>query len=536
MELLARANAVTRDELTGRLARAESAGILALEGNRVRFTHRLLASGVYTAAAPAARRAMHRTLAALETLPELTARHLALSSATGNEEIFAALDSAADSAHARGAPAAAAELLDLAIGLGGDDPVRRLRSADNHFLAGNTARAAEVLGRVETMEPGVLRATASSLLATVLMYRNEHHRAVELLRSAADDAAGNVAVLVQVLLRLSFALNSIGELDDARRCARDAVKLAEELSVSAVTSAALPWWSRSTSNGARPGEKALWRALQLYDSTFDVPIIFRAPFVHALTLSWTGHLEQAHRELTAARRLCVERGAESDMMAIAGFLAINHLWRGQLPEAAAEVAEPSNAPNSSAVRRPDHPDDRAGRRGRLRRSRGRRSRRCALGARRDQEPQHVPRRRLAGDDAVFPRGVAGPAPRGVAGAEHRVPGRRASAGDRADVRLAPARRHRGHGGVGRFDEAAALTGELERNGVEHDRAWMKAVGARCRAMLVAAGGDTRGAERIAHRAMAEHDRLPMPFERARTQLVLVGCSAGYARSRRRQRI
>ncbi|PRC61679.1 hypothetical protein C6A85_07220, partial [Mycobacterium sp. ITM-2017-0098] len=77
------------------------------------------------------------------------------------------------------------------------------------------------------------------LLATVRMYENEHTEAVELLRHALDDAAGNVPVLVQVLLRLSFALNNIGDLDDARRHVRDAVKLAEELGVPGITSAAL---------------------------------------------------------------------------------------------------------------------------------------------------------------------------------------------------------------------------------------------------------------------------------------------------------
>ena len=37
------------------------------------------------------------------------------------------------------------------------------------------------------------------------------------------------------------------------------------------------------------------------------------------------------------RKVCVERGAESDMMAFDGFLAINHVWRGQLADAAAEA-------------------------------------------------------------------------------------------------------------------------------------------------------------------------------------------------------
>lgn len=521
-ELLARANNATVEELTGRLEHLESAGIVALTGNRVRFTHPLLASGVYTDAGPTARRAMHRTMGRLETQPELRARHLALASASGDEEIFTALDQAADSARARGAPAAAAELVDLAIGLGGGDPLRRMKAAENHFLAGNTAKAAAALGRVDSIEPAILRALATSLLATVRMYDNEHSSAVELLRSALDDAAGNAPVQVQVLLRLSFALNNIGELDDARRHARDAVKLAEELGVPGVTSAALAW---SVHVGFQCGrgldEEALARALKLYDSAFDVPIIFRAPFVHALAMSWTGRLDQAHEELTALRSVCVERGAESDMMAVAGFLAINHLWRGQLAEAEAEAAE--------AVERAEQlgGDDvliipmtvrgaMAAYAGRVEDARA--DARWVLGAIKNRQASHIAdwpgmtlcfleeslgnhREALDALDTSFLE--RGQAPATELMYSWHLP-------DVIEAMI----------GVGRLDDAEFLTGAIEQNGLEHDRRWMKAVGSRCRAMLLAARADVGAAEQEAHRAMAEHDLLPMPFERARTQLLL----------------
>ena len=48
---------------------------------------------------------------------------------------------------------------------------------------------------------------------------------------------------------------------------------------------------------------------------------------------------------------------------------------------------------------------------------------------------------------------------------------------------------------------------------------MKAAAARCRGMLLAAQGDLDAASRAVDMAMTEHDRLPMPFERARTQLL-----------------
>ena len=74
--------------------------------------------------------------------------------------------------------------------------------------------------------------------------------------------------------------------------------------------------------------------------------------------------------------------------------------------------------------------------------------------------------------------------------------------------------------VARADEAEPLVDALERNGRKQDRPWMLAVGARCRAMVQAARGDVEAAVHSAHRALTEHDRLPMPFERARTQLLL----------------
>jgi DNA-binding CsgD family transcriptional regulator len=74
--------------------------------------------------------------------------------------------------------------------------------------------------------------------------------------------------------------------------------------------------------------------------------------------------------------------------------------------------------------------------------------------------------------------------------------------------------------LGRLDDALPLVEALEVHGAESDRAWMLAVGARCRSMLQAARGDLVEAEQTLQRALVQHDRLQMPFERARTQLFL----------------
>jgi DNA-binding CsgD family transcriptional regulator len=74
--------------------------------------------------------------------------------------------------------------------------------------------------------------------------------------------------------------------------------------------------------------------------------------------------------------------------------------------------------------------------------------------------------------------------------------------------------------LGQIFEAEPMIEALEHNGHRLDRPWMLAIGARCRSMWLAAQGDLEAATCMVHRAMSEHDRLPMPFERARTQLLL----------------
>ncbi|MGE2834756.1 helix-turn-helix transcriptional regulator [Mycobacterium sp. SMC-4] len=521
VELLARAADATPEHVSDLLEEAEAHGVVVLEGNRVRFSHPLLAGVIYNDAAAAVRRATHRVLAGLESHPELRARHLALASTQGDGEIFSALDAAGESARARGAPAAAAELIDLAITLGGDTAVRRLKSAENHFLAGDMVRSREVLGLVEDYEPPIVRALASILLATVDMYDNRHTEAVRLLRAALDDAAGNTPMLVQVLLRLSFALNSIGDSDEARRHIRDGVKLAEELGIPGITSAALAWSVQLNFQCGRGlDEAALDRALELYDSSLDLPIIFRAPLVHALALSGTGRLDEAHRQLLTLRTVAQERGAESDMMTIAGFLAINHIWRGEIAEAQLEAAE--------AVERAEQLGGDevlivpmtvraavAAFAGHVDQARADAEWVLEAASRRASTLADWPGMTLCfleeslGDhraalDALDPSFLDPPE---VAVTElmlcWHLP-------DVIDAMV----------GVGRLEDAETLTAALESNGERQRRTWMKAVGARCRAMVLAAAGDVAAAEQSVRQAMAEHDSLPMPFERARTQLVL----------------
>lgn len=168
VDLVAAAIDTEHERAVELLESAEQHGVVVIEGSRIRFAHPLLATGVYTGVSADERRRMHGKLAAVVDEPELQARHLALAATSGDEATVGALERAAATAHARGAPAAAAELIELALSLGGDTPERRMRLAAYCFDGGDPPRACTLLqGVVGDLEPGPLRAEARHMLAVV---------------------------------------------------------------------------------------------------------------------------------------------------------------------------------------------------------------------------------------------------------------------------------------------------------------------------------------------------------------------------------
>lgn len=113
------------EQVTRVVEAAEDDGIVVLEGHSVRFAHPLLAHGVYTGASPSLRRELHRRICAVVEDPELRARHMALAATGSDAQTLSVIDAGARAAAQRGAPAAAAELLRLAITVGGDTVERR---------------------------------------------------------------------------------------------------------------------------------------------------------------------------------------------------------------------------------------------------------------------------------------------------------------------------------------------------------------------------------------------------------------------------
>jgi DNA-binding CsgD family transcriptional regulator len=524
VEVVARATNSEVDLIVGVLSEAENNGILTIEGNGIRFAHPLLATGVYTDAAPAQRRAMHRRLAALVDQPELKARHLALSATSAEPATLESLDAAADSARKRGAPEAAAEFLDLAIGLGADTAQRRMQSANLHFSAGDLGRARTMLeDTVRQLPAGRVRADALASLAAVRLLDGSFGEAAALLERALGEVGDQLSAQVQLLVTLSFAQLNAGDLDAAADTIENAVASAERLAHPHLLSQALSMGVIVRfQRGDGLDEPNLQRALELEDREAPTPVTLRPSMQNVLLMAWTGRLEDANREILAIRRRCMERGEESEMMFIAVHSVLIDIWRGNFTDAALFADDAmerarqlgGDLPLSVALMIRAAVAAYAGQ---------------EAATRRDADEALAASRRCGSNLlAEWPTNIIGflevslgnfqsalttlepmlatldPPPKGTEiFVASFIP-------DAVEAMIQ----------LRRLDDAQPLIDMLERNGRNVGRPWMLAVGARCRAMSLAARGEVEAATVAAEQAMAEHDRLSMPFERARTQLVL----------------
>ena len=525
VDLLARATGVSVDGVVDLLEGPEREGIVQIDGSRVRFVHPLLARGIYTQAGPARRRRMHRTLAAVETQPELKARHMALGAASADPATLSALDIAAEAAVARGAAAAAADLYELAIGLGGNTPTRRLRAAEQHLRAGDTRTAATMAEvAVADLEPGPLRATALTLLGAARMAEHDFPGAVAPLSDAAAEAGDDLELRVKAQLWLCRAQTMTGKHDAALRQAEVALENAERLGLAKLTSQALTLHVMLTcTDGAGRDEDALRRALELEAPDPDVGAPFQASVADAVTLGWTGRLDESLAGLIAARRRCVEIGSDADLVFVTGYLALVYVWLGRY-SVAVELADDILRRGELLGGAYGYPlivatNLRAVASSYLGRERATRDdARAALNGARTSGAHFLTAWPLMALGFLevslgnFPQALDALQPL-LTDRERRRSNDVLPASYLADAVEAMT-------AVGRLTEAAPLVDALERDGAKLDRPWMLAVGARCRSMLLAAGGELAAAEEMLQRAMVEHDRLPMPFERARTQLFL----------------
>jgi DNA-binding CsgD family transcriptional regulator len=268
-------------------------------------------------------------------------------------------------------------------------------------------------------------------------------------------------------------------------------------------------------------EPSLRAALRMEDPTIDVSLPFSASAVNALAHAWTGRLDEARAQMLAVRNRCIERSANSHIMLIDLHSTMIDIWRADFGSAALtaedamERAEQLGGDHMAIIAR---------------------AARAAVAAYTGHEDAARTDAHTAIDTAnrcgsprladlpIMTLGFLEVSLGNYAEALtalqplitrfNTLPGTEivtaAFIPDAVEAMIA----------LGHISEAGPLIEALEYNGGRLDRPWMLAVGARCRSMWLAAQGDVEAATRTAQQALAEHHRLPMPFEHARTQLLL----------------
>jgi DNA-binding CsgD family transcriptional regulator len=523
------AAAERRDRASAGLRAAEEAGVLQRTGARLGFTHPLLGSTVYAKATPHARRSAHRRLAELVDDPEERARHLALAAGGPHSQVARALEEAGRHARARGAPDAAAELLELARKLTPpeDDaelPRRSIAAAEYHFDAGDATRATALLEESIAMaRPGPDRARILFRLASIswLDMRRVQGLSEQALEEVEDDAETRAAIhehLAWVGIyrgELAFAAeHASASRSWVRRIADPAIQ-AESLSTFGMVEFLL---GRSAQEHMVEAVKL--EALAIQERPDGPTGIFTASRTcHGLQLLWAGELDAArevlHRELTEYERLgrYVVRGelltylAEvecraGDWTAAAGhaqeaydidveagwLLGLGHLLfpralvaahTGQVQAARADAQEGLR----QSLRNEDLLDASCNR--------------AVLGFLELSLSHPTEAMEQLEPVLAFLDELGSPEP----GIIPCLP-------DAIEALIL----------LGRLDEAESLLLRLERQGRTLDRPWAIATAGRGRGLLTAARGDLPEARSVLEQALMVHRRVPRPFELARTLL------------------
>ena len=223
------------------LDEAVSAGIVRADGTIVRFDHPLLAAGAQARLGPEERRRLHGTLASSLRDPVERARHLARSTISESAEVAADLTSAATLAARRGQPTIAAELARSAVRVTPAEDVpaalkRRLLEARYLVHAGSYAAAADLLDETLPGLPGGdERAQALYLRARVTGEIEAQRRLLHEALDESDDAAIGVeanALLVRNYLYSSDLAEALGA---ARGADEQAQRTGDPLRIAAAT-------------------------------------------------------------------------------------------------------------------------------------------------------------------------------------------------------------------------------------------------------------------------------------------------------------
>jgi DNA-binding CsgD family transcriptional regulator len=327
------------------LESAERAGVIEISGDRVRFTHPLLASTHYANTPSSKRRALHRRLASVIGDEEERAQHVALGAEAPDHDVADALEKAAGVAARRGAPESAAQLLEDAARLTPIDQeharsTRVVAAAEHRFSAGEVSRARVMLeGLLPEMDSGSLRARARVTLA--LIRGDEPKVALELLAAALADAGDDYGLRVEADSQITAVAGELGRLATARAHAESALRAAERSGDPDLVAKALAVLLVTLVSSGEPLDRGLLDRLSAMEASTAVTTYYHPSTQIGLGLYWAGDIETSRSLLEQAARRALSRGEEWDRLGVLLALAFVdwEMGRQQLAEQHRQAAE-----------------------------------------------------------------------------------------------------------------------------------------------------------------------------------------------------
>jgi DNA-binding CsgD family transcriptional regulator len=504
------------------LGEGVDAKVLELDGRRLRFAHPLLGAAVAARQTPARRRSLNARLADVVPSAEERARHLALATDDPEPEVASILEGAARTAHARGAPAAAADLAEQALRLtpasDPDDVLRRLFIvADMHNRAGDTARAVALLEQARgAATPGHERATILAHLAAV---QPRPQDAVALYREALPEAEGDAALHATIHLGLAALMRFTEGIERGMEHGQLAAKAASRVGDPALRCRALAAYGlmHFNSGGGIPTVE-MQEALSLERSLAEWPLHDGPTWVYGWQLCWSAELGRARDLLQEVLRVVKARNDPAGEADALWYLGLLETRAAHWDEADRYATDSLNLWTQLGRVIPPHefpPAVIEAHRGRIDDARARSQRAVAraeaegIGIGQSGHSWVLGFVELSTGDAAAALPYLRRAHE-LRNAFMLEPAQRLELGDLLEALIA----------VGELGEADEILATWQQRADALDRAWALAIIARCRGLLLAARGDLEGAFASFDRALAEHARCTDPFNHARTLLAL----------------
>jgi DNA-binding NarL/FixJ family response regulator len=509
---------------TNGLAEATRAGVLHVEGDRLRFAHPLLASVAYGSAAPWERRAAHRRLAEAASDPDERARQLAVAVDEPDEAVAAELALAAKNASNRGVPEAGARLAERAAELTPreDERARRERlaaAAEYHVASGDPGRARAILDAlVGALPAGPERAQLLCRLADAV--GDDVGASVRLCERALDEAGDDPALCAEIHTALGLFTWIAGDRARSAVHTREAARSAElagDESLVAISLGEVCHTDAILTSTYRREE--MERALELERRLETFPTYLRPSFQLALILMYTDELDEARPLLAAELARMEAAGDEAGRAGVLYRLSELELRAGdwsaslRLARDAVALAATSNHEQEQAVLlsglalvlahlgRVDEAVERA--------------EEAMVLARETGDMTIRQRSEAVLGFVALSRGDAAQAVEWLSPARAEL--QRLGIGE-LSISQVVQNEIEALVALGRLDEADETIALVEEKGATSNRAWHAAVAARGRALVAAARGDDETARAQIERALQAHERLPQPFELGRTLL------------------